>query len=245
MASHLKHRWPKTVPEARAIQQALRDRVVARDDFRRLRLVAGVDVGFEDGGAITRAAVAVLALPGLALCAQAIARRKTRFPYAPGYLSFREIPAVLAALAKLRVNPDLLLCDGQGLAHPRRFGLACHLGLLTDTPSIGVAKSRLLGEHDEVPAEKGCWVALYDGAERIGAVLRTRTGVRPLYVSIGHRISLETAIDWVLRCTTRYRLPETTRLLISHIRPSQDGFCFACNPRISRTYGILLSQGVY
>lgn len=113
----------------------------------------------------------------------------------------------------MQTEPDLLLlCDGQGLAHPWRFGLACHLGLLTDIPSIGVAKSRLIGTHDEVPKQKGAWTPLRDDSEVIGAVLRTRTGVKPVYVSIGHRISLETAIDYVLRCTTRYRLPETTRL---------------------------------
>jgi deoxyribonuclease V len=118
---------------------------------------------------------------------------------------------VLAALARLRTRPDLILCDGQGFAHPRRFGLACHLGLLADIPSIGVAKSRLIGEHAELPPEKGAWVPLTDHGEHIGAVLRTRTGVRPVYVSVGHRVSLKTAINLVLRCTMKYRLPETTR----------------------------------
>ncbi len=118
---------------------------------------------------------------------------------------------MLAAMKKLRTRPDLLLCDGQGLAHPRRFGLACHLGLLLDIPSIGVAKSRLIGVHGEVPETKGGWTALEDNGEVIGAVLRTRAGVKPVYVSVGHRISLATAIDYVMRCTTRYRLPETTR----------------------------------
>ncbi len=141
-----------------------------------------------------------------------MARRRTRFPYVPGYLSFREAPAVLAALAKLRTRPDLLLCDGQGRAHPRRFGLACHLGVLTGLPSIGVAKSLLLGVHGPLPEPKGSWVALKDKGEVIGAALRTRAGVKPVYVSIGHRVSLATAIDYVLRCTPRYRLPETTRL---------------------------------
>jgi deoxyribonuclease V len=142
---------------------------------------------------------------------QAISRSPTRFPYVPGYLSFRELPALLQALDRLASTPDLLLCDGQGLAHPRRFGLACHLGVLTDIPSIGVAKSRLIGVHDDPPPEKGRWVPLMDKGETIGAVVRTRNKVSPLYVSLGHRISLPTAIDYVLRCTTRYRLPETTR----------------------------------
>ncbi|TAM44713.1 MAG: deoxyribonuclease V [Gammaproteobacteria bacterium] len=203
--------WPRTVAEARALQEALRGRVVTADRFGKVSHVAGVDVGFEDDGAVTRAAVAVLSFPELKPIEHAIARQPTRFPYVPGYLSFREIPAVLAALKQLKIKPDLLLCDGQGLAHPRRFGLACHLGLLTNIPSIGVAKSLLIGEHDRLPQKKGSRVPLRDGDEIIGAVLRTRDSVKPLYVSVGHRISLETAIDYVLRCTTKYRLPETTR----------------------------------
>ena len=141
----------------------------------------------------------------------AISRCPTRFPYVPGYLSFRELPAVLEALDRLATPPDLILCDGQGLAHPRRFGLACHLGVLTDIPCIGVAKSRLIGSHDAVPPDKGRWVPLVDRGETIGAVLRTRTRVSPVYVSIGHRVNLATAIEYTLRCTTPYRLPETTR----------------------------------
>ncbi|HHO68525.1 MAG TPA: deoxyribonuclease V [Gammaproteobacteria bacterium] len=203
--------WPTDVAAARAVQERLRERVIRRDALGPVRRVAGVDVGFEQGGSITRAAVAVLDFPSLEPRDQAIARRPTRFPYVPGYLSFRELPAVLDALDRLDTPPDLLLCDGQGLAHPRRFGIACHLGVLTDLPSIGVAKSRLTGTHAEPPPEKGAWVPLLDGDEIIGAVLRTRAGVKPVYVSIGHRVSLETAIDYVLRCTTRYRLPETTR----------------------------------
>lgn len=203
--------WPIHVAEARAIQESLRGKIVARDRFGDIRTVAGIDVGFEKQGTVTRAAVVVLDFPGLTLREQAIARLPTRFPYVPGFLSFREAPAVLAAMKKLHTRPDLILCDGQGLAHPRRFGLACHLGLLLDIPSIGVAKSRLTGTHGDVPEQKGGWAALEDKGEIVGAVLRTRTGVKPLYVSIGHRISLATAIDLVLRCTTRYRLPETTR----------------------------------
>jgi deoxyribonuclease V len=126
-------------------------------------------------------------------------------------LSFREIPVLLDALAELASPPDLLLCDGQGLAHPRRFGLACHLGVLTGLPAIGVAKSRLLGSHEEVPDRRGAWVPLVDKGETVGAVLRTRQGVRPVYVSIGHRVTLESAIRFTMACLTRFRLPETTR----------------------------------
>jgi deoxyribonuclease V len=205
------HNWDVTPAEARAIQARLRGQVITHDDLGEIRRVAGVDVGFEDGGTVTRAAIAVLSFPGLGLMDGAVARQPTRFPYVPGLLSFREIPAVLEALSSLTEAPDLLLCDGQGYAHPRRFGLACHMGVLTGLPSIGVAKSRLIGGHAPVDEAKGSREWLLDQGEIVGAVLRTRTNVRPLYVSIGHRVSLETAIRYVLACTTRYRLPETTR----------------------------------
>ncbi|MDX5332934.1 MAG: deoxyribonuclease V [Gammaproteobacteria bacterium] len=211
MHLHHAHPWSVTPAEARAIQARLRGYVVTEDRLGPVRQVAGVDVGFEDGGRTTRAAVAVLAYPGLEPVEERIARVPTTFPYVPGLLSFREIPAVLAALAQLPVLPDLILCDGQGIAHPRRLGIACHLGVLLDVPTVGVAKSRLIGTHAEVPADKGGWVPLLDGGETIGAVLRTRTNVKPVYVSPGHRISLPTAIDYVMGCLTRYRLPETTR----------------------------------
>jgi deoxyribonuclease V len=136
----------------------------------------------------------------------------TTFPYIPGLLSFREIPAVLTAMKLLLIRPDLLLCDGQGIAHPRRLGIAAHLGMLLDIPSIGVAKSRLIGTHDELPKEKGASVPLMDKSEQIGIVLRTRTHVKPLYISPGHCVSIETARELVMKCVTRYRLPETTRL---------------------------------
>jgi deoxyribonuclease V len=203
--------WPGEVAAARVVQETLCSQVVREDRLGPVNTVAGVDVGFEDRGKTTRAAVVLLSFPGLETVAQAISRSPTRFPYVPGYLSFRELPAVMEALDRLAELPDLILCDGQGLAHPRRFGLACHLGVLADIPCIGVAKSRLVGRHDEVPPDKGQWVPLLDDGETIGAVLRTRTRVRPVYVSIGHRVTLDTAIDYTLRCTTRYRLPETTR----------------------------------
>jgi deoxyribonuclease V len=155
--------------------------------------------------------VVVLTFPDLELVEHAIARQPTDFPYVPGLLSFREIPTVLEALAQLATSPDLILCDGQGIAHPRRFGIACHLGWWLDRPTIGVAKSRLIGEHEEPGPEKGSWTPLRHRDEVIGAVLRTRTNVKPVFVSPGHRVSLETAIHYTLACTPRYRLPETTR----------------------------------
>jgi deoxyribonuclease V len=205
------HPWVKTVAEAKKIQEQLKDRVIDFDCLGKVKHVAGVDIGFEDNYAISKAAVAVLTYPELELVEQAIARIPTAFPYVPGYLSFREIPAILAALPQLNITPDLILCDGQGLAHPRRLGLACHLGVLLDIPTIGVAKSLFIGQHEQVPLEKGSWKPLVDKDETIGAVLRSRTKVKPIYVSIGHKISLPTAIKYVNGCLTKYRLPETTR----------------------------------
>lgn len=207
----LDHPWDVTPQEAVAIQERMRHRVVTHDELGPVYRVTGIDIGFEKGDGITRAAVVTLGFPDLQTQEQALVRRPTIFPYVPGLLSFREAAAALEALARLEIRPDLLLCDGQGFAHPRRFGLACHIGLLTGIPSIGVAKSRLIGRHDPVPESRGSWRPLRDGQEVVGAVLRTRSGVRPVYVSVGHRISLETAIEYVLRCTPRYRLPETTR----------------------------------
>ncbi len=204
--------WPTDTAGAIAIQTRLRSQVITTNQFESIKTVAGIDAGFEQAGTITRAAVVVLQLPELTLLEQAIAYRPTTFPYVPSLLSFREMPTVLDALRQLSLEPDLILCDGAGIAHPRRLGIASHLGVLIDKPTIGVAKSRLLGTHDELPPEKGGWVPLMDRGERIGAVLRSRTGTRPLYISAGYRISLETAIDYVLQCTPKYRLPETTRL---------------------------------
>ncbi|MEL7241272.1 MAG: deoxyribonuclease V [Cyanobacteria bacterium J06643_5] len=208
-----RHKWNLTTTEAKIIQEELRKEVITEDKFAEpVKYVAGVDMGFEADGTISRAAVAVLSFPDLQLQEQTIAKRPTTFPYIPGFLSFREIPAVLDALQKINTIPDIILCDGQGLAHPRRLGIACHLGVILDMPTIGVAKSWLIGDYEEVSQKKGSWKPLIHNNETIGAVLRTRANVKPLYVSSGHRISLPTAIDYVLRCTPKYRLPETTRI---------------------------------
>jgi len=207
----IEHAWQLAPAEAVALQNELRQRVERVDRLPAIRHVAGVDVGFEAEGRVTRAAAAVLTFPGLELVETSVARCPTSFPYVPGLLSFRELPAVLAALARLNTTPDVILCDGQGIAHPRRFGIASHLGVLLDVPTIGAAKTRLTGRHDEPPDVKGAWTPLIDGTETIGAVVRTRAGVKPVYVSIGHRVSLKTAIELTLACVTRYRLPETTR----------------------------------
>lgn len=205
------HSWEVTPGQAVAIQQRLRRQVVSTDRFVGPYSVAGVDVGFEDNGKVTRAAVVVLSYPKLSPLEHALIRQPTRFPYVPGLLSFREIPAILEAFEQLQTTPDLLLCDGHGLAHPRRFGLACHLGLLVDTPAIGVGKSLLVGKHDPLDENRGARALLLDGDEVIGCVLRTRTGVRPVYISIGHRVSLESAVKLALSCAPKYRLPEPIR----------------------------------
>ncbi len=197
--------------EAIALQKRLAAKVVLKDDLPPINYVAGVDVGFPRGGEVTRAVVAVLNYPDLTLAEYALIHRPTEFPYIPGLLSFRELPAILEAYEKLTIKPDLILSDGQGIAHPRRLGIASHLGLVIDKPTIGVAKTRLVGSHHTPPNERGGWVPLMDGEEEIGAVLRSRVDVKPLYISPGHRISLTSSIQWVMRCTSRYRLPETTR----------------------------------
>jgi deoxyribonuclease V len=221
--------WPASFEEAQALQERLRSQIVTHDDLGEVRTVAGVDAGYEVDPAagdnadrvLARAAIVVLDYPSLQPLDYAVARRPTTFPYVPGFLSFRETPAVVAALDELRVRPDLLICDGQGIAHPRRFGIACHIGLLAGLPSIGCAKSLLTGRHDPVPDERGAYVPLTHGREQIGVALRTRPGTKPLYISVGHRVSLATAIRYVMSCTTKYRLPETTRAadgLASHGR---------------------------
>lgn len=204
--------WKHLSPQqAIRLQREAAADVVTRDELpASITTVAGVDVGFENRDT-ARAAVVVLRLDDLTPVDYAIARQPVPMPYIPGLLSFRECPVILDALGQLDHQPDLLLCDGQGIAHPRRLGVASHTGILTGLPSIGVGKSRLTGSHGPVPDKKGAWVPLEDKDEVIGAVLRTREGVKPLYISVGHRISLPTAIRYVMACVTRYRLPETTR----------------------------------
>src|SRR5690349_3157643 len=183
--------WPTTFEEALAIQQQLRTQVVAHDDFGAINTVAGVDAGYEEdaqtGQGVARAAIVVLEYPSLQPLDYAVARRPTNFPYVPGFLSFRETPAVLAALEELRIRPDLLICDGQGIAHPRRFGIACHIGLLAGLPSIGCAKSLLTGRYKDLPDERGATVPLIDHGEQVGVALRSRVGTKPLFISPGHR----------------------------------------------------------
>ncbi|NYS77655.1 MULTISPECIES: deoxyribonuclease V [Halomonadaceae] len=211
------HEWNLAPKEARALQTQLAKGLEISDRLASVKHIAGVDIGFEDGGETTRAAVVLLewdpaTAPSLNVVEQVVHREPTRMPYIPGLLSFREIPAALGAFEKLSVLPELVMVDGQGIAHPRRLGVAAHLGLWLDLPTIGIAKSRLYGKHAEVGEQRGDWVPLYAGQETIGAVLRSRAKVKPVYVSPGHRITLETSLAWVMRCLGRTKLPEPTRL---------------------------------
>jgi deoxyribonuclease V len=204
------HPWQVPVSEAVAIQKELAGLVREEPLPTVPQTVAGVDMSVR--GERVQAAVVVLAYPGLEVVDQASWQGDVQFPYVPGLLSFREAPAVLAALERLRALPDLILADAQGRAHPRRLGLASHLGVLLEWPVIGVAKSRLTGHAAEPGMEAGASTPLVDRGEQVGVVLRTRQDVSPVYVSVGHRITLDEAVAWVLCCTTRYRLPEPARL---------------------------------
>ncbi len=203
--------WPSTVEEALAVQDRLRGRVERADDCPELPpTVTGLDVAYDGSGGIA-AAVVTLETAGLSVVEARTHRARAAFPYEPGLFAFRELPPLLAALEQLEREPDVLVCDGHGLAHPRRFGLACHLGVLTGRPAFGVGKTRFVGTHASPGAARGSSEPLVDAGEVVGAVLRTRDGVKPVYVSAGHRIDLAHACRLTLALTPRYRLPETTR----------------------------------
>ena len=205
------HPWDLTPKEAVAVQKQLANKVNRKSgiDIGNIATVAGVDTHYDQD--MATAAVVVMRLSDLTTMDHAIAVKKISFPYLPGLLSFREGPAILDALEHLSVSPDLLIFDGQGIAHPRRCGLASHIGLLLDMPSIGCAKTRLSGRYEEPHPAKGSYSYIKDGDEIIGAAVRTRSKVKPVFVSIGHRINLHDSIKIVLHCCPRYRLPETTR----------------------------------
>ena len=209
-----KHGWDVTPSEAIAIQRQLRSQVLPTNatTLATLKTIAGVDASYRDTTGEAKAAVVVLAFPGLEVIEQVVATRPISFPYVPGLLSFREAPVVLDAISSLRARPDLLMCDGRGYANPRRLGLASHLGVYLDLPSIGCAKSRLIGSYEEPGPNKGSLSPLTDHGETIGMVLRSKTGTRPLFISIGHMIDLETAVELVNQCLRGFRLPEPTRL---------------------------------
>lgn len=213
------HSWNLSYSRAREVQADLACKVQFTPLKKSPKLIAGIDCAFSKDGERIIAAVVVLRLPQFELVETVSASRKVNFPYIPGLLSFREAPVCIAAVEKLQKQPDLFIIDGQGIAHPRRFGLAAHLGLFQDQPTIGCAKSRLTGTYEEPPLEKGTYSLLKDKkgkqntqSEIIGAVVRTRTNVKPVFVSVGHKCLLEDAVRVVLDCAVRYRLPEPTRL---------------------------------
>ncbi len=210
MAEPIQHRWDVTVEEAAEIQNRLRNQIIRTNGFEpsEIKTIAGIDASYKDIG---QAAVAVFSFPDLKLIDRATATGTVNFPYVPGFLSFREVPLVLEALQNLSIQPDLLMLDGQGYAHPRRFGIACHLGLYLDKPAIGCAKSVLVGQYDNLGPDMGDTAPLIHREETIGIVLRSKPRTNPLIISAGHKIDLPTAVDFVIKCLRGYRLPETTR----------------------------------
>ncbi len=221
MRSLHQHAWQVSISQAIAIQEKLRYALICEDDFASINTVAGLDVSFDRQHSLARAAVVLLRFPTFERLESVVETQTVCFPYIPGLLSFREAPVLLAALSRLKSIPDLLFCDGQGFAHPRRFGLACHVGVLSGLPTIGVAKSRLLGEYHSLSEARGAYAYLLDKGEVIGAALRTREGGKPVFVSIGHRVSLSSAIELTLQCTLAYRLPDPIRQ--AHLLASRPG----------------------
>jgi deoxyribonuclease V len=217
------HPWNLTPKEAIALQRQLASLVRDEPLPSPVRTVAGTDCAFLDGGRRILTIAVLCDARTMAVLATARDLRPCDFPYVPGLLSFREAPSVIAAAAALPQRPDLLMCDGQGLAHPRGLGLACHVGLWLDLPTIGVAKSRLCGEHRPVGERRGCNVQLRHEGRLVGRVVRTRDHVKPLYVSVGHRITLEQALRWTLRAARGVRLPEPTRQAHQHVTRAKGG----------------------
>ena len=218
MRPQLKTRWNLTPRQAARLQERLRERAELEDRLGPVRTVAGADLAFDPATQIAFAGVIVYRFPEMIEVERTMARGRLRFPYVPGLLSFREIPMLLAAFARLQSEPDVILVDGHGLAHPRRFGIACHLGVILDRPTIGCAKSRLVGEHREPPARAGSTAPLYWEGLKVGEVLRTREGVKPIYVTQGHRVSLPTALEIVRQCLDGYRIPKPTREADHYVR---------------------------
>ncbi len=206
------HSWQLSITEALDTQRSLASRVSRSGDVINPRFIAGVDIAVGKAWEISTGAVVILSYPEMKLVEIKVVHGRLNLPYIPGLLSFRESPLTLAACEQLEITPDLILVDGQGVAHPRRMGLASHLGLFLNTPTIGCAKSLLCGTQQTPGVEPGSYTEVVDNGETIGVALRTKLGVKPIYVSIGHKIDLENAIHWVLQCCRGYRLPEPSRL---------------------------------
>ncbi|MCX5998116.1 MAG: deoxyribonuclease V [Chloroflexi bacterium] len=206
------HPWKVSVAEALAIQTKLASMVCRENHLGSPALIAGTDVSVGRSAGVGIGAVVVLSYPDLVVREVRLAQRDIDFPYVPGLLSFREAPLILATFERLTMKPDVIVVDGQGLAHPRRVGIASHLGLLLGIPTIGCAKSILCGRHQAVGETRGACAEMVDKGEVIGMALRTRPGAKPVYVSIGHRVDLPSAVSWIVKCCQGYRLPEPTRL---------------------------------
>lgn len=206
------HSWNVTPKEAAAEQLKLAGQVEITEFRGKISLVAGTDLSYDRANDMLFAAVLVFSFPDLELIETQSTIAKSTFPYVPGLLSYRELPPLLECFRKLRNVPDIVLCDGQGIAHPRRFGLASHLGILLKIPTVGCAKSRLTGSGNEPGLEKGKWSPLNDEGEEIGRIVRTRTGVKPMYISVGHLCDIETATEVTIKCCIKYRQPEPNRL---------------------------------
>lgn len=206
------YRWNLSYQEAIALQKKLAGRVIHKPLSKTPKLIAGIDCALTKDKQQIIACVVVLSYPSLEMLEIQSAKRKLSMPYIPGLLSFREAPACIQAAEKLKIFPDLFIVDGQGIAHPRRLGLAAHLGLFLDKPTIGCAKSRLIGNYNEPSLRRGSFSLLKDGSETIGAVVRTKTNVKPLFLSVGHKCTLDETIEWTLNCAAKFRLPEPTRL---------------------------------
>jgi len=226
MIVHSPHPWNVTYKEAIQIQEKLKKELILDQAFEDPKTVAGMDVSVSRKCPLGWAAVVVLSYPQLRVIEESWTKGKLEFPYIPGLLSFREIPLLLSALKGLRAEPDVFICDGQGIAHPRRMGLASHIGIILKRPTIGCAKSRLVGEYSELGLEKGKHTLLVHEGEVVGAVLRARSGIKPLFVSPGYGISLSKAVEVVLGCCTKYRIPEPIRAahrLVNQLRKDQGG----------------------
>jgi len=229
-----RHRWNLTIPRARRLQEELRDLLRLEPGPREVRLVAGVDAAFLPDRGLCVAAAVVVELPGLAVVEERLARAPLRFPYVPGFLTFREGEAVLCALRTLACEPDVVVCDGQGIAHPRGFGLAAHLGVLLDRPTLGAAKSRLVGDAGTPGPRRGDEAPLLLDGRPVGVVLRTRARVKPIFVSPGHRMDLPSAAALALRLCGRYRVPEPVRQAHARVTAERKRLLATRRPAASR-----------
>ncbi len=237
MKTKLRTRWNLTPREAMRLQEKLRECVERDNRFQTIRYVAGADLAFDPQTNFAFAGVIVYQFPQLQEVERRMARRKLRFPYVPGLLSFRESPVLLAAFERVRTEVDLILIDGHGIAHPRRFGIACHLGLLLDKPTIGCAKSILVGEAADLPAPAGSTTPLVDKGETVGMVLRTRDNVQPIYVTTGHCVSLESAVSIVRQCLDGFRIPKPTREADHFVRDLRRAYQQSRSPKPFGTAG--------